>query len=193
MFANLDGLFAFHTSAEDAQYLVRELGDEIDEQDLISLGEHQCYVKLSAGGQRLPTFSVRLDPPPLSDPVVGDGLAAASAALYGREWTRVENDLNSALQRIELSHRMPQDGGLAGEGGTGVARDVAGRTDPQGGRRADERQERNDQRRQRPNRTQTHQGTLFNTLAMSEGASDVAPLPADVDSHAHMDAGEPLV
>src|SRR5438046_1283536 len=38
VFANLDGLFAFHTSAEDAQYLVRELGQEVDEQDLVGLG-----------------------------------------------------------------------------------------------------------------------------------------------------------
>src|SRR5438128_9206632 len=30
VFANLDGLFAFHTSAEDARYLVRELGGEVD-------------------------------------------------------------------------------------------------------------------------------------------------------------------
>ena len=59
VFANLDGLFAFHTSAEDARYLVRELGGEIDEHDLIELGEHQCYARLSAGGERLPTFSRR--------------------------------------------------------------------------------------------------------------------------------------
>ncbi len=31
VFANLDGLFAFHTSAEDARYLARELGGEVDE------------------------------------------------------------------------------------------------------------------------------------------------------------------
>src|SRR5205814_3002626 len=43
VFANLDGLFAFHTSAEDARYLVRELGGEMDQHDLIELVEHQCY------------------------------------------------------------------------------------------------------------------------------------------------------
>ena len=64
VFANLDGLFAFNCSAEDATYLVPELGGAIDEQDLVELGEHQCYVRLSTGGQRLPTFSVKLDPPP---------------------------------------------------------------------------------------------------------------------------------
>ena len=37
VFANLDGLFAFHTSAEDARYLVPELGEEINEHDLVEL------------------------------------------------------------------------------------------------------------------------------------------------------------
>ena len=93
MFANLDGLFALHTSAEDAEYLVRELGDEVDERDLIELGEHQCYAKLSAGGERLPTFSVSLDPPPAGDPSIRDALAAASAARYGRDAGAVDADL----------------------------------------------------------------------------------------------------
>jgi hypothetical protein len=101
VFANLDGLFAFHTSAEDAEYLVRELGGEVDEQDLVALGEHQCYVKLSLGGERTPTFSVRLDPPPQSDPDLCARLAGASAVRYGRDRAAVERDLKTALARLE--------------------------------------------------------------------------------------------
>jgi hypothetical protein len=104
VFANLDGLFAFHTSAEDARYLVPELGGEIDEQDLVALGEHRCYVKLSAGGERLPTFSVQLDPPPRSDPSISNQLAARSFARYGRDRALVEADLRSSLARIESTH-----------------------------------------------------------------------------------------
>ena len=101
VFANLDGLFAFHTSAEDARYLVRELGSEVDEHDLVELGEHQCYAKLSAGGERLPTFSVSLDPPPRGDVNVRDDLAEASVARYGRDAVAVDGDLQSAQARIE--------------------------------------------------------------------------------------------
>ncbi|HZU12262.1 MAG TPA: hypothetical protein VFB58_05440 [Chloroflexota bacterium] len=104
VFANLDGLFAFHTSAEDARYLVPELGGEVDEQDLVGLGEHQCYVKLSAAGERLPTFSVQLDPPPKIESSVIEQLARTSAARYGQERSAVERDLRSALARIEASH-----------------------------------------------------------------------------------------
>jgi hypothetical protein len=106
VFANLDGLFAFHTSAEDAEYLVRELGGEVDEQDLVALGEHQCYVKLSLDGERTPTFSVRLHPPPQSDADLCARLAAASALRYGRDRTAVERDLQSAMARIERQESL---------------------------------------------------------------------------------------
>ncbi|MBV9603220.1 MAG: type IV secretory system conjugative DNA transfer family protein [Chloroflexi bacterium] len=41
VFSNLDGLFAFHTSAEDAAYLAEELGGGLDAQDLLELGHFQ--------------------------------------------------------------------------------------------------------------------------------------------------------
>ena len=120
VFANLDGLFAFHTSAEDARYLVRELGGEIDENDLLELGEHQCYAKLSAGGERLPAFSVSLDPPPVGDAAVREDLITLSAARYGRDASAVEGDLLSALARIEATRAASFDGsGASREGSVG--------------------------------------------------------------------------
>ena len=124
VFSNLDGLFAFHTSAEDARYLVPELGEHIDVHDLVALGEHQCYVRLSAGGDRLPAFSVRLDPPPPSNSELADRLALASAANYGRDRSLVERDLRSALARIESTHGPSgedkvQEGGSKGTNASG--------------------------------------------------------------------------
>ena len=91
VFSNLDGLFAFHASAEDAAYLAEELGGGLDAQDLLELGHYQCYARLTDArtGERLPTFSVQLGPPPVSaDPAWPIGLAAASAERYGRDaWT----------------------------------------------------------------------------------------------------------
>jgi hypothetical protein len=63
--ANIDHLFAFHMAGEDAR-LLHEL-DGIGEDDITSLDDFQCYVKLSLGGQRLPVFSLALDAPPLPD------------------------------------------------------------------------------------------------------------------------------
>ena len=60
--ANIDHLFAFHMAGEDAR-LLHEL-DGILEDDITSLDDFQCYVKLSLGGHRLPVFSLALDAPP---------------------------------------------------------------------------------------------------------------------------------
>jgi hypothetical protein len=100
VFANLDGLFVFNCSAEDAEYLVAELGGAIDEQDLVELGEHQCYVRLSSRGQRLPTFSVHLDPPLQSDPLLRAALARTSAERFGRDAVLVEADRRAAVARV---------------------------------------------------------------------------------------------
>jgi hypothetical protein len=100
VFANLDGLFAFNCSAEDAEYLVAELGGAIDEQDLIELGEHQCYVRVSSRGERLPTFSVSLDPPPESDELLRAELADTSAERFGRDSRLVEANRRTAVARL---------------------------------------------------------------------------------------------
>ncbi len=140
VFANLDGLFAFHTSAEDARYLVPELGGEVDVHDLVALGEHQCYVKLSARGERLPTFSVRLDPPPTTDPAVAAQLAAISAARYGRDAAAVARDLQSALSGIEAHQQNAVDGGgVSADPNIEVKTSVQTSTQKQG-KRTDNRQ-----------------------------------------------------
>jgi hypothetical protein len=107
VFANLDGLFAFNCSAEDAEYLVPELGGAIDTQDLVELGEHQCYARLSSGGRRLPTFSVSLDPPSGGDGQLGHALARASAERYGRDAALVEADRRSAVARVLQAREAP--------------------------------------------------------------------------------------
>ena len=73
--------FAFHTSAEDATYLAEELGGGLDAQDLVELGDFQCYTRMSdtRTGERLPSFSVRLDPPASGDVAFASTLARYSA------------------------------------------------------------------------------------------------------------------
>jgi hypothetical protein len=107
LFSNLDGLFAFHTSAEDARYLVPELGEGVDEGDLLELGEYRCYAKLSARGERLPVFSVQLDPPPAGDPALAAALAAESARRDGRDRAAVEASLAALLERATLTPAAP--------------------------------------------------------------------------------------
>ncbi len=181
VFANLDGLFAFHTSAEDAQYLVKELGEGVDEQDLVALGEHQCYARLSAGGERLAVFSVRLDPPPENDPALAERLAAASAALYGRDAGAVERDLQAALARIELSHRaLPLS-----QPGQGVARDATNPTEGAAGQPKKARNDHRNQRGSKPDRPGAHQASLF------DASLPPAAPPADGPPLGEEERGEP--
>jgi hypothetical protein len=102
VFANLDGLFAFQTSAEDARYLAGELGGGLDEQDVLELGHYHCYARLTdmRTGERLPAFSVLLDPPPVGDARRAEWLARVSAERYGRDAADVDFALEAAAERI---------------------------------------------------------------------------------------------
>jgi hypothetical protein len=102
VFSNLDGLFAFHTSAEDAAYLAEELGGGLDAQDLLELGQYQCYARVTdtRTGERVPAFSVQLGPPPEGNQHLGARLARLSAERYGRDVLDVELDIQSALERV---------------------------------------------------------------------------------------------
>jgi hypothetical protein len=125
VFSNLDGLFAFHTSAEDAEYLAEELGGGLNKQDLLELGHYQCYVRITdvRNGERLPAFSVRLEPPPASDPALAERLAAASAERYGRNVVDVELDLEAAAERVRHSGSAPQtdqENAASGNSATGT-------------------------------------------------------------------------
>jgi hypothetical protein len=122
VFSNLDGLFAFHTSAEDADYLAPELGGGLDSQDVLELGHYQCYARITDArtGERLPAFSVQLDPPPIGDAAQAVALARASAETYGRDALDVELDLQSAQERV-AGPRRGHDGAEQTDGAAPVA------------------------------------------------------------------------
>jgi hypothetical protein len=61
--ANVDQLYAFSMSAEDARLIERELDGVVDALDLIALDDFTCYARLTVHGQRAPVFSLRLDAP----------------------------------------------------------------------------------------------------------------------------------
>lgn len=82
--ANVDALYAFATSAEDARVLVRELDDAVEIADLINLDDYSCYAKLTCGGRRLPVFSAALDPAPDGDPLAAQRIRARARERYAR-------------------------------------------------------------------------------------------------------------
>ncbi len=129
VFSTVDQLFAFHTSAEDARYLVPELGEGLREADLGELSSYHCYARLTLGGRRQPAFSVELDPPPVPDPERTRALASESYGFYGRTREAVENDLRSAYARIDEACKAKKEAkrseASGGEPNQGIDRDKA--------------------------------------------------------------------
>ncbi|GHO49189.1 hypothetical protein KSX_73520 [Ktedonospora formicarum] len=64
--ANVKHLAVFHGSAQDALLLAKEL--EVNEEDILHLDGHQCYLKLTYENQRQPTFSLALQRLPVGHP-----------------------------------------------------------------------------------------------------------------------------
>lgn len=172
VFANVDTLFTFQTSAEDARYLVRELGGGLDEADLVELPDYYCYARLSVSGERLATFSVELDPPPEGDLGVREELARASALRYGRDVAAVESDLRSALARVELTHPPAVTGKGERPEQSGVARDQRPEGEP-----ASHREPRNQHRKPKKPRERSapHQLSLLGEADEDGDAGPATP------------------
>ncbi len=104
IFANAYSHFIYHCSAEDARFLMHELGGAgiVDVEDLVGLAKYHCYCRLPHDGVRPPAFLVRLLPPPPSDPARAAALARESAAAWGRPRALVEEDRDRARARVAI-------------------------------------------------------------------------------------------
>jgi hypothetical protein len=111
VFANIDGLTVFQVSAQDARYLVPELGSDLDVADLTSLDDFECYARWWAAGRRLPTFSLRLDPPPAPKRERLAAIARRSAERFGRPRAEVAESIAAILQRREPPPKPSRNAG----------------------------------------------------------------------------------
>lgn len=138
--SGVEQLYAFRASGEDARHLIRELGDEVDEQDLLELRSYHCYARLVAGGTPLPIFSVELDAPPPTDASVVERLAHESALRFGRDRATVEREREVAIGRAEearaaaLGEKPGQTSAGEPSGGASAA-DPAQQSEPEVGPR----------------------------------------------------------
>lgn len=183
VFANLDGLFAFHCSAEDAEYLLPELGAPLTVEDLTALGEHRCYVRLSSGGERLPAFLVELHPPPASDLILAGALGRASAARYGRPRELVEATYAAMLARLADLRKSGEGlGGGTKKNGKGLRHDPPRRQPEATGPDAEERPSQGNER-ERPARPSAivQPGLLFGP-PLDETATPGAAADEEVDN-----------
>jgi hypothetical protein len=95
--SNVDHLFAFAMSGEDARLLHALTG--IEEDDITNLDDFSCYAKVSLGGRRLPVFSLHLDPPARGDLERAQHIRTESQQRYARPCDVVDARIVQALKR----------------------------------------------------------------------------------------------
>ena len=124
IFANAYSHFIYHCSAEDAHFLMHELGGAgvVDVEDLVGLAKYHCYCRLPHDGVRPPAFLVRLLPPPPSDRDRAVALARESAVAWGRPRAQVEEDRDRARARVTRMRTSGTPGAAdTASGGAAVA------------------------------------------------------------------------
>jgi hypothetical protein len=130
IFSNIDGLTVFQVSAEDARYLVPELGGDLEVSDLTDLSDFECYARWSAGGRHLPVCSLRIDPPPAADRDKVRRIAARSAERVGRPREEVWAEIEAVL--AQRAPPKPPAQKPKGKPGGGKASTEASETQPTG-------------------------------------------------------------
>ena len=95
--SNVDHLFAFAMSGEDAR-MVHTLSG-IEEDDITNLDDFACYARLSLRGRRLPVFSLHLDPPATGNKDLAQRIRIRSQQHYARSCEMVDAMLAQTLTR----------------------------------------------------------------------------------------------
>ena len=81
LLANVGCLAVFQVAGNDARQLVWELGrDSVEEEDIVSLPVHHCYVRATVGTERMPAFSMMVRKPEPGDPGVAARIRAAASS-----------------------------------------------------------------------------------------------------------------
>lgn len=140
--SNVETLFVFQTSSDDADILRHELDDEVTGTDIINLSAHSCYVKTQNGRDRLPVMHIETLSPQMGDPAVAEQVVAqmtrytrsgrvveSARQSFTHQWYRRE--LNLLQQSAELrnaandkqstgkqDHRKPQAEAVQGNQAT---------------------------------------------------------------------------
>ena len=102
LLANVGCLAVFQVAASDARQLIGELDRErLDEEDLVSLPAHHCYVRATVDGLRQPTYSLGV-----REPEEGSPVAAERVLVRAEAYTTSAEDIAAQDPEVE---RMAQE------------------------------------------------------------------------------------
>lgn len=103
--ANVDSLFVFQVSAEDARLLARELDEAVDAVDIINQPSYACYVKTQLGRGRLLVMHVETLPPQPGDERTAEKILAG-VARYTRPIEAVEAERRAFVAQWQASPQI---------------------------------------------------------------------------------------
>ncbi len=121
LLANVGCLAVFQVAASDARQLIGELDrDRLDEEDLVSLPTHHCYVRATVDGLRQPTYSLGVREPEAGSPEAEERVKARAEtytttaeviASQDPEVEKMAQEYRDELEREEEEQRQQQAGG----------------------------------------------------------------------------------
>ena len=121
LLANVGCLAVFQVAAADARQLIDELDrDRLDEEDLVSLPTHHCYVRATVDGLRQPTYSLGVREPEAGSYAAEERVKARAEtytttaeviASQDPEVDKMAQEYRDELEREEEEQRQQQAGG----------------------------------------------------------------------------------
>ena len=84
VFGNVGSLAAFRVGADDAEFLKNQFEPVFTVQDLMSIDNFNCYVKLLINNQTTRPFNIKIDPPQMSDSELAQKIKELSRLKYGK-------------------------------------------------------------------------------------------------------------
>ena len=116
LLANVGCLAVFQVAASDARQLIGELDRErLDEEDLVSLPAHHCYVRATVDGLRQPTYSLGVREPEDGSPAAAERVLAraeaytTTAEVIASQDPEVERMAQEYREELEREEEQKQD------------------------------------------------------------------------------------
>ena len=117
LLANVGCLAVFQVAASDARQLIGELDRErLDEEDLVSLPTHHCYVRATVDGLRQPTYSLGVREPDEGSPAAEERVRAlaeaytTTAEVIASQDPEVERMAQEFRDQLEREEEEQQEG-----------------------------------------------------------------------------------
>lgn len=97
VFGNVGTMCSFKVGAEDAEYLAKEYAPTLSEQDILSIANYKCYVKLNINNTTSRPFSLESIYDPIENTKLAEVLKKYSRMKYARKRMFVDQEIEARL------------------------------------------------------------------------------------------------